>query len=74
MSDLAALIDAAKAGDDTRVRDLLRQDPSLGSARTDSGESAIMTALYRGHRAVIDTLLEAGPQAICRWPWAPRQR
>lgn len=60
MSDLAALIDAAKAGDQTKVRELLRKDASLASARTDSGESAIMTALYRGHHAVIDTVLDAG--------------
>jgi ankyrin repeat protein len=60
MSDLAALMDAAKAGDEPKVRELLRKDASLVSARTDSGESAIMAALYRGHRAVIDTVIDAG--------------
>lgn len=62
MSDLAALMDAAKSGDATRVRELLRKDASLASARTESGESVIMAALYRGHRAVIDTVLDAGPR------------
>jgi ankyrin repeat protein len=60
MSDLAALMDAAKTGDDARVRELLRKDASLASARTDSGESAIMAALYRGHQAVVETVLDAG--------------
>jgi ankyrin repeat protein len=60
MSDLAALIDAAKAGDEPTVRELLRKDASLASARTDSGESAIMAALYRGHRTVIEMVLDAG--------------
>jgi uncharacterized protein len=62
MSDVAALIDASKAGDETRVRALLRKDASLASARSESGESAIMAALYRGHRAVIDAVLESGPR------------
>jgi ankyrin repeat protein len=62
MNNVAALIDAAKTGDQTKVRELLRKDASLASARNESGESAIMAALYRGHRAVIDTLLDAGPR------------
>lgn len=60
MSDLTALLEAAKTGDESRVRELLRHDPSLASARTESGESALMAALYRGHRAVVDALLAAG--------------
>jgi ankyrin repeat protein len=60
MSDLAALVEAAKAGDEPKVRELLRADPALASARTDSGEAAIMAALYRGHHAVVETLIGAG--------------
>jgi ankyrin repeat protein len=60
MSDLAALMDAAKTGDEAKVRELLRQDPSLANGRLDNGESAIMAALYRGHRAVVGAVLEAG--------------
>ncbi len=60
MSDVAALIDAAKAGDEPAVRELLRKDPSLADARLETGESAVMAALYRGHRAVVGAVLEAG--------------
>jgi ankyrin repeat protein len=60
MNDLAALMDAAKAGDGTRVRELLRDDASLAGARTETGETPLMAALYRGHRAVVDILLAAG--------------
>jgi uncharacterized protein len=60
MTNLAVLMDAAKTGDESTVRELLRTDPSLASARSETGESALMTALYRGHRAVIETVLAAG--------------
>jgi uncharacterized protein len=60
MNDFAALMDRTKAGDGDRVRELLRHDGSLADARTDTGESPLMAALYRGHRAVVDVLLAAG--------------
>jgi ankyrin repeat protein len=60
MSDLIALIDAAKVGDESKVRELLRKDASLADARTAAGESVIMAALYRGHRNVIETALDLG--------------
>ena len=60
MSDLTVLIDAAKTGDETKVRELLRKDPRLASARTHGGESALIAALYRGHRSVVETVLDAG--------------
>jgi ankyrin repeat protein len=60
MSDLTALIDAAKVGDESKVRELLRKDASLANARTAAGESVIMAALYRGHRDVIKTALDLG--------------
>jgi ankyrin repeat protein len=60
MSELSALMDAAKTGDESRVRELLRSDPSLAGARTESGESPLMAALYRGQRAVVEAVLDAG--------------
>jgi uncharacterized protein len=60
MSDVTALIDAAKVGDESKVRELLRKDASLANARTSAGESVIMAALYRGHRDVIQTALDLG--------------
>ena len=62
MSDLAPLMDAVKAGDESRVRELLRTKASLAGARTETGESPLMAALYRGHRGVVDTLLAAGAE------------
>lgn len=53
------LLEAAKSGDGARVRELLRQDPSLAISRAESGETPLMAALYRGHDAVVDDLAEA---------------
>jgi ankyrin repeat protein len=53
------LIEAAKAGDEARVRQLLENDPLLAGIRTASGETPVMAALYRGHRELADRLAEA---------------
>ena len=53
------LIDAAKAGDRARVRDMLRQDPALATGRAASGESALMAALYHGHKDLSEELADA---------------
>jgi uncharacterized protein len=53
-------IDAAKTGDSGLVAELLERDASLGSYRAASGETPLMAALYRGHRAIVDQLLDAG--------------
>jgi ankyrin repeat protein len=50
MSDAAALIESIKAGDTERTRAILAEDPRLGTQRVPSGETALMTALYRGQR------------------------
>jgi len=57
-----AIVEAAKAGDLDKVRDLLRADPSLATARLPNGESALMSALYRGHRNVVEVLAAAMPE------------
>jgi ankyrin repeat protein len=60
MSEIDTLMDAAKAGDVTRVRAILREHPQLASARLPSGESPLMAALYRGQREVVAAIVEAG--------------
>ncbi|HTI38314.1 MAG TPA: ankyrin repeat domain-containing protein [Vicinamibacterales bacterium] len=50
MSQGAALIDAIKTGDEVTARSILRDHPECGTERLPSGETAIMTALYRGQR------------------------
>jgi uncharacterized protein len=55
---MSELIDAAKAGDLARVRELIMRDPSAASASDTTGETPLMAALYRGHRQVVDELAE----------------
>lgn len=62
MTEIERLVDAAKVGDVARVEALVRAQPSLASARLDSGESPVMAALYRGHAAVVDALVSAGAE------------
>lgn len=50
MNDTATLIEAIKAGDTARARAILEENPRLGTERLPSGETAVMTAIYRGHR------------------------
>jgi ankyrin repeat protein len=48
MSDAAALIEAIKTADDEKARSILRENPRVATERLPSGESGLMTALYRG--------------------------
>ena len=57
---IEALIDAAKSGDEPRVRAIVVSDPALAAGRLPSGESPLMAALYRGHTGVVATLIELG--------------
>jgi len=50
MSDAAALIGAIKSADAEKARSILRENPGLATERVPSGESGLMTALYRGQR------------------------
>ena len=56
---MSELIDAAKAGDTARVRQLLQASPGAAAARDASGESALMAALYRGHRDLAAEIADA---------------
>jgi len=51
---------AAKDGDTSRALELLAEDPALANARAASGETPLMAALYRGHRALVDALVAGG--------------
>jgi ankyrin repeat protein len=59
---IEALIDAARAGDRTRVRAIVAEDPRLVHARLPSGESPLMTAIYHRHTAVATALVELGTE------------
>jgi ankyrin repeat protein len=55
-ADLFAAIDAA---DDGSVERLLATDPTIASARDEDDVSAVMHALYRGHRKTAETIAGA---------------
>ena len=60
MTSGVEMIEAAKKGDVGAVRRLAAQDPALCGFRAASGETPLMTALYRGHHGVVETLVELG--------------
>jgi ankyrin repeat protein len=62
VTELETLVDACKAGDLSRVREMVRANPELLTLRLSSGESPLMAALYRGHHAVVDELVRLGAE------------
>ena len=56
----AEFLEACKVGDESKVRAMLAQAPPLTTLRADNGETPLMAALYRGHQAIADSLVEAG--------------
>jgi len=53
-------LDAATGGDVSKVREMLRADPSLARAKDENGVSVIMKATYYGKKDVVAALLESG--------------
>jgi ankyrin repeat protein len=62
MSTETDLIDAVKAGDGSRVAELIAAEPALSNARDVDGVSALMLSRYRFDRAVTDALLLGEPE------------
>jgi ankyrin repeat protein len=62
MSDSAAFLDAIKAGDFERVKALVSAEPQLVASRSAAGESAILTAVYRGHKDIVNLLVARGAE------------
>ncbi len=54
------MIEACQAGDVAKVTELVAADPSLVNAKSEKGESAILTAQYRMQRGVVEFLLSRG--------------
>ncbi len=54
------LMEAVKANDTTRVRDLIAADPELINRLDESGSTPVLTALYYGAMEVSELLLLAG--------------
>jgi uncharacterized protein len=62
MAGPSEVISAVQSGNIENLRKFLTTDPSLASARDESGVSALMHAFYRRQQAATDLLLNAIPQ------------
>jgi uncharacterized protein len=58
----AAFIDAIKAGEFDRVKAMVSADPTLIDARSRTGESAILTAVYHRQKEIVNLLVSRGAQ------------
>jgi uncharacterized protein len=56
---MSELIEAAKAGDQTRAREILAASPSAAPVANAAGETPVMAALYRGHQDLADEIGDA---------------
>lgn len=62
MAEIDTLVELAKAGDLGRVRAIVAENFLLASQRLPTGESPLMSALYRGHQDVVAALVDAGAE------------
>src|SRR5437762_12522980 len=56
----AAFIDAIQAGEFERVKAMVSADPTLIDARSRTGESAILTAVYHRQKEIVNLLVARG--------------
>jgi len=56
----AAFIDAIKAGEFERVKAMVSADPGLIDARSGTGDSAILTAVYHRQKEIVNLLVARG--------------
>src|SRR3982074_1321818 len=59
-SSSAAFIDAIKAGEFERVKAMVSAEPTLIDARSRTGESAILTAVYHRQKEIVNLLVARG--------------
>src|SRR6186713_2553503 len=59
-SSSAAFIDAIKAGEFERVKAMVSADPMLIDARSGSGDTAILTAVYHRQKEIVNLLVARG--------------
>jgi len=59
-SSSAAFIDAIKAGEYERVKAMVSADPTLIDARSRTGDSAILTAVYHRQKEIVNLLVARG--------------
>src|SRR5256714_15148978 len=66
----AAFIDAIKAGEFERVKAMVSADPTLIDARSRTGESAILTAVYHRQKEIVNLLVARGATMSVFEAWA----
>jgi uncharacterized protein len=59
-SSSAAFIDAIKAGEFERVKAMVSAEPTLIDARSGTGDSAILTAVYHRQKEIVNLLVARG--------------
>ena len=59
-SSSAAFIDAIKAGEFERVKAMVSAEPTLIDARSRTGDSAILTAVYHHQKEIVNLLVARG--------------
>jgi ankyrin repeat protein len=60
MPDSRAFIDAIKAGEFDRVKAMVSADPGLIEAHSQTGDSAILTAVYHRQKEIVNLLVSRG--------------
>jgi len=60
MPDNLAFIDAIKAGEFDRVKAMVSAEPALMDARSRTGDSAILTAVYHRQKEIVNLLVAPG--------------
>ena len=60
MPDNLAFIDAIKAGEFDRVKAMVSAEPELIDARSRTGDSAILTAVYHRQKEIVNLLVSRG--------------
>src|SRR5262245_56942903 len=60
MPDNLAFIDAIKAGEFDRVKAMVSAEPALIDARSRTGDSAILTAVYHRQKEIVNLLVSRG--------------
>jgi ankyrin repeat protein len=61
MTDEQQMIEAIKAGDADKVRDLIETDIFLADAKNEEGISALLVAIYHGEDEIAEIILDSGP-------------
>src|SRR3954471_14906739 len=59
-SSSAAFIDAIKAGEFERVKAMVSAEPTLIDARSRTGDTAILTAVYHRQKEIVNLLVARG--------------